>query len=151
MASQEDRFTMRSLMAALVTWIAAHSGYAIPETLPDVVAMTQDDFGLYLCEKMEPCDSPRHHAEILAVFDFESRTVYIREGFDPRDLEHQSTMVRQLVHFLQARAGRQRHCVGLLVREARQLENLWRSAHDLPVLPVTPLGMLLESCGPGPT
>jgi hypothetical protein len=142
---------MRSLLLALVTWIAAHSGYPVPDTLPDVVAMTQADFELYLCEQMEQCDTPMPHAAILALFDFDSRTIYIRQGFDPGDREHQSTMVRQLVHFLQAVAGRSRACRGLLVQEARQIENRWRAAHDVPPLPVTPLGMLLESCLPGPT
>ena len=65
--------------------------------------------------------------------------------------EHQSTMVRQLVHFLQALAGRSRNCRGVLVQEARQIETRWRTAHGLASLPITPLGMLLESCLPGPT
>jgi hypothetical protein len=65
--------------------------------------------------------------------------------------EHQSTMVRQLVHFLQALAGRSRNCRGVLVQEARQIETRWRTAHGLAPLPITPLGMLLESCLPGPT
>lgn len=138
-------------MVALLAWIAAHSGYSVPDTLPDVVAMTQADFELYLCEQAEQCDSPVPHVEILALFDFAIRTVYIREGFDPQDLAHQSTMVRQLVHFLQAEAGRSRNCRGVLVQEARQIESHWRVAHGLPPLPVTPLGMLLEWCGPGPT
>lgn len=138
-------------MIALLTWIAAHSGYSVPDTLPDVVAMAQADFELYLCEQMESCDLPTPHAEILALFDFESRTVYIRQGFDPADRERQSTMVRQLVHFLQAHAGRSRTCRGVLVQEARQIEDRWRAAQGLAPLPITPLGMLLESCGPGPT
>ena len=142
---------MGPLMVALLTWIAAHSGYAVPETRPDVVAMAQADFEHYLCEQMEQCDSPMPHVEILALFDFSSRTIYIRQGFNPQDLEHQSTMVRQLVHFLQAQAGRSWNCRGVLVQEARQIESHWRVAHGLPPLPVTPLGMLLESCGPGPT
>lgn len=138
-------------MVALLTWVAAHSGYSVPATLPDVVAMTQFDFELYLCEQMEQCESPMPHAEILALFDFESRTVYILQGFDPDDREHQSTMVRQMVHFLQALAGRSRNCRGVLVQEARQIENRWRTDHGLAAMPITPLGMLLESCGPGPT
>jgi len=142
---------VKPLMVALLTWIAAHSGYSVPDMLPDLVAMTQADFELYLCEQMVQCDSPRPYLEILALFDFQSRTIYIREPLDPQDLEHQSTMVRQLVHFLQAHAGRSRSCQGALVQEARQIESRWRVAHGLPPLPVTPLGMLLESCGPGPT
>jgi hypothetical protein len=83
-------------MVALLTWIAAHSGYAVPETRPNVVVMAQADFELYLCEEVEQCDSPMPHAEIVALFDFPSRTIYIRQGFNPQDLEDQSTMVRQL-------------------------------------------------------
>lgn len=138
-------------MVALLTWIATHFGYSVPDTLPDVVAMTQADFELYLCEQMEQCDSPMPYAKILALFDFESRTVYIHQGFDPDDREHQSTMVRQLVHYRQALAGRSRSCRGVLVQEARQIENRWRTAHGLAPLPIIPLGMLLESCVPGPT
>jgi len=142
---------VRPLLVALLTWIAAHSGFSVPDTLPDVVTMTQADFELYLCEQRELCDSPMPHAAILGLFDFESRTVYMAQGFDPDRREHQSTMVRLLVHFLQARAGQSRRCRGVLVQEARQIENGWRTAHGLVPLPITPLGMLLESCGPGPT
>lgn len=110
-------------MIALLTWVATHIGYSVPDTLPDVVAMTQADFELYLCEQMEQCDSPTPHAEILALFDFETRTIYIRGGFDPANREHQSTMVRQLVHYLQALGGRNRLCSGLPIQEARQIEN----------------------------
>lgn len=138
-------------MVALLTWISAHSGYSVPDTLPDVVAMTQADFEVYLCELMERCDFPTPHAEILALFDFESRTAYIAQGFDPVDPEHQSTMVRQLVHFLQGLAGRSHTCRGLLVQEAREIENHWRSVHGLPPLPTTPLATSLEFCGPGAT
>ncbi len=126
---------MALLMVALMTWIAAHSRYSAADTLPDVVAMTQADFELYLCEQMEQCDAPMPHVEILARFDFESRTIYVVEGFDPRDLEHQSAMVHQLVHSLQALAGRSGGCRAVLVQEARQIENRWRTAHGLPPLP----------------
>jgi hypothetical protein len=52
----------------------------------------------------------------------------VRQGFDPANREHQSTMVRQLVHFLQALAGRSRICRGVLIQEARQIESYWRDA-----------------------
>jgi hypothetical protein len=142
---------MKPLMVALLTWIGAHSGYSVPDAVPDVIAMTQTDFKLYLCEQVEQCDSPMPHIEILALFAFENLTVYVLEGFDPRNVEQQSTMVRMLVHFLQAHAGRAGICRGILVQEARQIESQWRVSHGLPPLPITPIGMLLESCGPGPT
>jgi hypothetical protein len=142
---------MTSLMVALLTWIAAHSGYPVPDALPDVVAVTQADFQLYLCERIEHCDAPRLRAEILTIFDFESRTIYVVQGFDPGNLEHRSTMVRPLVHFLQALARPRRGCHGVLVQEARRIQDRWRTAHGLPPRPLTPLGMLLESCEPGPT
>jgi hypothetical protein len=138
-------------MVALLTWISAHSGHSAPDRLPDVVAMSQAEFELYFCEQMERCEAPGRELGVLAVFEFETQTVYMHEGFAPQDLEHQSTMVRQLVHFLQALEGSGKGCRGLLVQEARQVESRWRVAHGLPPLPVTPLGMLLEACGPGPT
>jgi hypothetical protein len=140
---------VKSLMVALVTWIAATSDHSVPDTLPDVVAMTQTDFDLYLCEQMEQCSSPTPHAEILAFFDLESRAIYIVEGFDPRDVEHQSTMVRELVHFLLAPAVRGRGCRGVFVHEAHQITNRWRAARGLPALPLTPVEMLSQSCVPG--
>jgi hypothetical protein len=142
---------VKLLIVALLGWIAAHSDHSLPNTQPDVVAMTQVDFELYLCEQMMQCDSPAPLAEILALFDFDSRTIYVRQGFDPANREHQSTMVRQLVHFLQALAGRSQICRGVLIQDARKIESYWRVAHDLPPLSASPLGMLLESCGPGPT
>ena len=140
---------VQSLMFALVTWIAATSDYSVPDTLPDVVAMPRTDFDLYLCEQLEQCSSPTSHAEILAFFDLESRAIYIVEGFDPRDVEHQSTMVRELVHFLLAPAVRGRGCRGVFVHEAHQITNRWRAARGLPALPLTPVEMLSQSCVPG--
>ena len=89
--------------------------------------------------------SPRSVMQVLVARDLRA------PGFDPANREHQSTMVRQLVHFIQALAGRSQICRGVLIQEARQIENYWRVAHNLPPLSASPLGMLLESCGPGPT
>jgi hypothetical protein len=47
--------------------------------------------------------------------------------------------------------GAARTCKGTLLRQARDIENHWRVVRRLSPLPVTPLGMLLESCLPGPT
>ncbi|HSF02224.1 MAG TPA: hypothetical protein VLA62_04400, partial [Solirubrobacterales bacterium] len=113
---------MTSLAAALLTWITtATRGSSVLDTLPDVVALTEADFKLYLREQVEQCHLAMRPTEILAFFDFESHAIYIPEGFDVHDVESQSAMVRELVHFLQAHAGRSRGCRGLLAQEARQV------------------------------
>lgn len=66
---------MKLLIVALLGWIAAHSDHSRPEHPAGRVAMTQIDFELYICEQMMQCDSPAPHVEILALFDFDSRTV----------------------------------------------------------------------------
>jgi len=139
-----------SLAAALLAWIAAAiRGSSVLDTLPDVVALTEADFNLYLCEQVEQCYLAMPSREILAFFDFDSRAIYISEGFDAHDVEHQSAMVRELVHFLQAHAGRGRGCRGVLAQEARQVANRWRAARGLPAAPLTRFEMLLQSCVPG--
>jgi hypothetical protein len=60
-------------------------------------------------------------------------------------------MVRQLVHFLQALAGRSQICRDVLIQEAPQIESYWRVAYNLPPWSASPLGMRVESCEPGPT
>jgi hypothetical protein len=139
----------RSLAAALLAWIAAGTGHSVPDIQPDVVTLTEADFKLYLCEQVEQCDPATRPTEILAFFDFESRAIYIPEGFDPDDVEHQSAMVRELVHFLQAHAGRSGGCRGVLAQEARQVANRWRAARGLPAAPLTRFEILLQSCVPG--
>lgn len=141
--------SVKSLMVALTIWIAATTDYSIPDTLPDVVAMPQTDFDLYLCEQLEQCSSPTSHAQIPAFFDLRSRAIYIVEGFDPRDVEHQSTMVRELVHFLLAPSVRGRGCRGVFAQEARRITNHWRAARGLPALPLSSVEMLFLSCVPG--
>jgi hypothetical protein len=139
-----------SLVAALLAWIAAATrGYPVLDTPPDVVALTEADMSLYLCEQVEQCHLAMSSPEIVAFFDFDSRAIYILEGFDPHDVEHQSAMVRELVHFLQAHAGRGRGCRGVLAQEAHQVANRWRAARGLPAAPLTPFEMLLQSCVPG--
>lgn len=140
-----------SLMAAILSWIAEASDSSIPGTLPEVVAMAQGDFDLYLCEQtqMEPCSSPTPHAKVLAFFDLESQVIYIVAGFDPGDVEHQSTMVHELVHFLQAPARRGGGCRGVFAQEARQVTNRWRAARGLPAWSISPFEMLFQSCVPG--
>jgi len=139
----------RSLAAALLAWMAAATGHSVPDSPPDVVTLAEADFKLYLCEQVEQCHFAVRPTEILAFFDFESRAIYIPEGFDPHDVEHQSAMVREMVHFLQVHAGRGRGCRGVLAQEARQVANRWRAAHGLPAAPLTQFEMLLQSCVPG--
>ena len=139
----------RLLAIDLLAWTAAATGHSVPDPPPDVVTLTEADFKLYLCEQVEQCHFAVRPTEILAFFDFESRAIYIPEGFDPHDVEHQSAMVRELVHFLQAHAGRGRGCRGVLAQEARQVANRWRAAHGLPAAPLTQFEMLLQSCVPG--
>ena len=139
-----------SLAAALLAWIAtATRDSSVLDTLPDVVALTEADFNLYLCEQVEQCYLAMPSREILAFFDFESRAIYISERFDAHDVEHQSAMVREVVHFLQAPAGRSRGCRGLQAQEARQVANRWRAARGLPAAPLTRFEILLQSCVPG--
>jgi hypothetical protein len=139
----------RSLAAALLAWVAAATGHPVPDTPPDVVTLTEADFELYLCEQVEQCHLEVRPAEILAFFDVESRAIYIPEKFDPDDVEHQSAMVRELVHFLEAHAGRSPGCRGLLAQEARQVANRWRAGRGLPAAPPTLFEILLQSCVPG--
>ena len=139
----------RSLAAALLAWIAAATGHSAPDIPLDVVTLTEADFKLYLCEQVEQCHLAMRPTEILAFFDFESRAIYISEGFDPHDVEHQSAMVRELVHYLLAHAGRSRGCRGVLAREARQVANRWRAARGLPAVLRTSFEILLQSCVPG--
>ena len=73
-----------SSAAALLAWIAtATRDSSVLDTLPDVVALTEADFNLYLCEQVEQCYLAMPSREILAFFDFESRAIYISEGSMP--------------------------------------------------------------------
>jgi hypothetical protein len=139
----------RSLAAALLAWTTVAAGHSVPDSPPDVVILTEADFKVFLCEQVERCHSALRPTEILAFFDFASQAIYIPEGFDPDDVEQQSAMVRELVHFLQATAGRGRGCRGVLAQEARQVANRWRAARGLPAAPLTQFEMLLQSCVPG--
>lgn len=139
----------RSLAAALTAWMVAATGHSVPDPPPDVVVLTEADFKLYLCEQVEQCHLAMRPTEFLAFFDVESRAIYIPEGFDPDDVEHQAAMVRELVHFLQAHADRAGGCRRVLAQAARQVANRWRAARGLPAAPLTGFEILLQSCVPG--
>ena len=144
---------MEQLLTVLFIWIGANSNYAVPSTLPTIEYRTSDELRqMQFCNE-PPCkveDLPR--IEIAALFDHESRTLYLREERRGKYHEHQDTLVHELVHYLQALTGKfESYCLGILEMEAYGLEDKWRVEHGLPPLGVTPARIFSQSCSPGPT
>ena len=144
---------MEQLLTALLIWISANSDYPLVSALPTVEYRTSDELRhMQFCTK-PPCkaeDLPQ--IEIAALFDHESRTLYLREEYRGRYQEHQDTLVHELIHYLQARAEKfGRYCIGLLEIEAYDLEDKWRVENGFPKIRRNPAIMMMADCGPGPT
>lgn len=146
---------METLMFALFSWIVANSSYTMPSALPAVEYREQMQMRrMFFCEDPAQCDEAKlPHILIAAIYEHKTRSVYLPNGFDPRNLANQATLVHELTHHLQELAGKFKNieCFGPLEYEAYRIEDRWLASQGLPVPEKTPARMLAGICNMGPT
>lgn len=144
---------MGVLVLAILAWIGAHTEYRIPVDPPTFEFHSAGELHCLVFGKQPNCkqdELPRIFP--VALFDIEEGKILLSAGFNPDDPENVSTVVHELVHYVQRANGRfARYCLGILEAEAYRLEDAWRAEHDLPPLRVNPARMAAEACMPGPT
>lgn len=135
---------MDELLAILMSWAAALSGYTRPSTQPEIVMASHS----YLVA--EACGG--HECKVLGWYP-PGRQIFLDDRLDPvTSLYASSIVVHEMVHFLQQQSGRfeeSKSCETALRREreayAVQQEFLLRSGA------YQPIGASMHSVGCEPT
>jgi hypothetical protein len=79
---------------------------------------------------------PATKSGYLALYHADSGTVLLRSDWDMRDLRDRSILVHELVHHLQANAGREYVCKGAMERQAYDIQAAWLEARGADLLEV---------------
>jgi hypothetical protein len=121
-ASQIDESGMpkRALTASLATWLSGAFEMPIPSELPKVMRVSSDILiemrygGLALDKSGETATQGAYSgaADILAVYDDRTRTVFLSDDWTGRDPGEISVLLHEMVHHLQNLAGGKYSCPG---------------------------------------
>ncbi|MDH5572451.1 MAG: hypothetical protein OEY89_11850, partial [Gammaproteobacteria bacterium] len=81
----------------MLVWVAAHTQYAPPEHLPNIVMVE----AYQLCQKygvqnQQNCAS----LKVKGIYD-KDVTIYLRNTFNPDDIEDRSRLLHEPVHWMQ--------------------------------------------------
>lgn len=144
------------MMLAMLAWIGAQAGYfdnKIPNSLPAIERRTQVELArMYFCDDQNCKDEKLPKIKINALFDGEKGIMFLPWEFDPQSKEDQSTLIHELVHFVQKHNGLfEKYCLGLLEAEAYKLTDKWREEKGLPLENNNPARMIAMSCTQGST
>ena len=101
---------MKELMIAMMVWLSGATGYEIPE-LPAIKFLQPLELKSYAwgCEKVpipktsvDTCNSKDTWDEEtnspLGLYDFETKTIILREGFDINTVHDKSILLHELAH-----------------------------------------------------
>ena len=135
---------MHEVLIGMLAWIGSHTGYVTTLELPNVVMTTQHNMcAVYGIDSKSRCDDSR-----LRGFYDKNVTIYMHVGFDTSDHHARSQLLHELVHYVQwANQSNAGKCLGHLELEAYDLQDKWRSQHELkPTLSEFNRLMLEASC-----
>lgn len=139
---------MKELMIAMMVWLSGATGYEIPE-LPAIKFLQPLELKSYAwgCEKVpvpqtsvDACNSKdtwdEETSSPLGLYDFETKTIILREGFDINTVHDKSILLHELAHHLQYQNNKNENaaCLGELEREAYDLQDKWlKEKYDVDV------------------
>lgn len=114
---------MNEILFTLLTWIGTQTGYAIPETMPNIVMTERYNMcAQYGIDNKGICTAAR-----LAGFYDKNLTIYLRHSFDLQNADDRSNLLHELVHYVQWHNGQNKSkCLGKLEVEAYKLQDQWR-------------------------
>lgn len=116
---------MNTLLLALMTWIQAASGLPMPDTSPTVARVSPERMADLADPTAGGSARPSVRSGYLALYHADSRTILLRPDWRAEDLRDRSILLHELVHHMQAGAGRAYPCSGAREREAYELQARW--------------------------
>jgi hypothetical protein len=114
---------MQALLIAAMVWISGATGLPVPSAVPGVVYVTPREMAT-LAHPEGDYDSTMARS-YLALYHARSGTILLRHGWDADDLRDRSVLVHELVHHMQATAGRTYPCRGARERVAYDAQARW--------------------------
>ena len=120
---------MEALAGELMHWIAGNSRFEIVgDSLPSIVLLPREQ----LIRMFDPEAGDDSGEDIAGGFETATLTVLLLEGFDPDDLFNRSTLVHELVHFMQVTNGKAQYaaCPVALEWGAYLLQIEYLDQHD---------------------
>lgn len=112
---------MTDLIAALLSWVALHGGYAVADQ-PEVVFLTPAEMTRRYHEGGHPESST---VGVIALYDPDSATVFLPEGWRSGDVIGRSQLLHELVHHAQATAKVPAVCLAEWEGQAYELQARW--------------------------
>ena len=116
---------MHGLIVALMIWASQATGLPYPQALPNVVLRSQAE----ICAELEiDC---RDDTTILGAYDDSTDTIYLHEPWNAQNIADTSTLLHELVHYMQDQADATYPCSQEREAEAYDAEIAWWKAMGL--------------------
>lgn len=114
---------MHELLAILMAWVGASTGYNVDLATPNVVVTDRYNMcAVYGIETTGQCDA----AKLMGFYD-KRATIYLHDGFNVQDKADVSRLLHELTHYVQWANHVHTHtCLGMLEVEAYELQDRWR-------------------------
>lgn len=126
---------MNALITAMMIWIGAQTGLAVPATPPNVIiAPTMEALRV----RAHPSLPPQPFG-VGALYTSRTMRIDLMPGFDIEDPDYRALLVHELTHYMQHRAGLFRAtCRGDLEKQAEAMQRAWtvREGRDPSRVPV---------------
>lgn len=135
---------MHNIIIGLLTWIGMNSNYNTELSTPNIVMTELHN----ICSQYGINNKKRCQDSRLQGFYNKYQTIYLKLDFQQHDLDDQSKLVHELVHYVQWKNGHNKStCLGHLELEAYKIQDRWRVQHGLePKLDEFRKMMLQASC-----
>ena len=135
---------MHNVILAMLAWIGINSNYNTDLHTPNIVMTELHN----MCAQYGINNKKRCQDSRLQGFFNKHQTIYLKLDFEQKDLDDQSKLVHELVHYVQWKNGRHKStCLGHLELEAYVMQDQWRVQHGLePKLDEFNKMMLQASC-----
>jgi hypothetical protein len=119
---------MEELILSLLMWLGSNTAYSIPQELPKIDYRSQEA----LQTMRRGAEAQESQLEVRALYDPLSRTIFLRNDFNPDSKEDQAYLLHELVHFLQFENRRSFVCIAESEPEAYDLMRKWMKEEGLP-------------------
>lgn len=128
---------MQELLAVLVTWISVTTGMPVVDNHPRIVRANAAEmialrferaaqgFGQHVDVQIAGPASPDHEADLHAVYDDQTRTIYLAHEWTGATPAESSILVHELVHHVQNVVGQKYGCAEAREKPAYHAQARW--------------------------
>lgn len=142
---------MKETILSLMLWISSHSNLQMSTNVPDIVLKEKQELHriMFDCHKKNRkekfCENGSGSENLLAVYDNDTKTIYISKDIDRNSIVYQSVILHELVHHLQFENKMEDKvlCRNKLEEQAYRLQNKWlQDEHDTSLVEAVNMNML---------